>query len=122
MSYEYTLHREEEYVLLVTTGDVRTVDDVLTFVDAAVKDVKKRQCSRMLIDETELRVNMDQYDTYSFAEELANHLPAQGLKIATIHAAQNKEVYGWAETFLRNRSINYRSFPNKEEALGWLLK
>ena len=122
MPYRYTLQQEEGYALLVTVGEVGTGGEVLDFVDTMLADLKKRHYSRVLIDETQLHVNMDQYDTYSFAEKLANHLPGQGLRIATIHAPQNKEIYGWAETFLRNRSINYRTFPDKEEALGWLLK
>jgi len=122
MPYEYTLLQEKEYMYLHTSGTVRTVDEVLTFVAAMLADLKRRQYSRVLIDETELTVSMDQFDTYTFAEELATHLPAEGLRIATIHAPQNKDVYGWAETFLRNRSINYRTFPDKDSALRWLLK
>ena len=122
MPSRYTIHQEAEYVLLVLGGDVRTADEVLAFVNSMLIDLKKRRCSKVLIDETALFVDVDQFETYSFAEKLATHLPAQGLRIATIYAPQNKEVYGWAETFLRNRSINYRTFPDKDSALKWLLK
>ncbi len=85
-----------------------------------MKEAEKYDCDRFLFDERKLVMNLTSHDVYLLAEEFSGKLLHSGFRVAALHTIDNAHVGSDFETMLRNRSFNYRSFAEREEAVAWL--
>lgn len=120
MPYTYTIHEEEDFLNVIVTGSTESAVETARFATQLGTEAQKRARTHILLDETGFEPLLDQFDIYNFSEKLSVQFPALGLKIAVLHREERRKFYTCAETFLRNRSINYRVFQDRTEALKWL--
>lgn len=120
MAYEYTVQSMAGYLLFTITGTNYTAEDVLNFSEEIFSIARQKECSRLLLDERQLAMDFDQFDTYYFAENLASRVPAMGLRAAVLASPENIKQHSWTETLFQNRSINYKVFITMEKAIEWL--
>lgn len=120
MSYHYNLTIKNDHIRFDNHGEVETIDDARQFGHAAMSEALHHGRDRLLFYEKELVMNLTTHDVYLLAEEFADKLLHSGLRVAAVHADHNREVGQHFETMLRNRSFNYRSFVDEQEALVWL--
>lgn len=118
----YTFKVEQEPALLVfrVDGETRSVEECRWFADQVLANAKEAGCTRILLDERALDMEITSHDVYTLAEKYWPELLPEGLRIAAIHSEKNRAVGASFETMLRNRSINYKSHESEEEARVWL--
>jgi hypothetical protein len=79
-------------------------------------------CSKILIQGSDLTMQLDAYDTVIFAEKMDQiSLALKGLRLATVSSSKNAEARSFVETALLNRSVSYKVFTKVEDAITYLL-
>jgi len=121
MPYRYRVDKKDDYIFFDVRGEADTVEDSRWFANEAIKEAERLDCDCLFFDERHLSMNLTSHDVYVLAEEFSQLLLHSGLRVAAFHVADNSDVGGAFETMLRNRSFNYRSFTDKDEALDWLV-
>lgn len=122
MPYSSVVIDKKDYLFFVIGGEVDALEDVIAHTDSIISQALKSQRNRLLLDETQLVMNIDGHDAILLAEHLANtHLPSRGMRAAVVCAPQNQNLIRSFETALQNRSINYKMFMDVEAAEKWLL-
>ena len=82
----------------------------------------KLNCSKVLIQGSDLTMQLDFYDTCIFAEKMDQiSLALKGLRLATVSSAKNAKARSFIQTALSNRSVSYKVFTNVEDAIDYLL-
>lgn len=109
-----------KYLLFDVTGTEDTVEDVRELAKTLIHHVKEENCHRVLLDERNLVIEYDVHDFLTVAEDLASTVPTMGIRVATLFSENNKSYFQWIETAMQNRSMNYKIFTSKQDALEWL--
>lgn len=122
MSNKLTFHDNDQYLFGVLDGEY-TVEDFAMFgemFEAAVADFDGH---RVLLDKTRFLNEFDYHDAILFAESpITDFMVEHGLRIASHIRPASLEVERSYETLMRNRSVSYKPFVDKEKAIEWLLK
>ena len=120
MPYTYELQRKEGYALLIASGEIESVEDLVVLGQSMERLADKLDCWRFLIDERSVVMRIDPLDLTVFAENRIDE-PRTGLRVAVIYTPENLIRFHWVETILQNRSIPYRQFSSFKEAEQWLM-
>ncbi len=121
MTYDYAMTMKDDYLLVTIGGESNTVEDVLSLANRVLIEAKRNNCTCVLFDERTVTINLDQHDAYQCTEALAEHIPAEGMRVAVVHNTKDLTIYQCFETMLQNRSINYTLFDDFQSAEEWLL-
>lgn len=121
MAYKYNVTQESGYLHFTISGNAHNAEDARQFAYKVIVQAEASACSNIFFDEKKLETNLTSHDIYTLAEEFSGLIVSEGFRIAALHTARNAEVGKMFETMLQNRSINYRTFMDKKEALNWLL-
>lgn len=121
MPFNRSFKEEADLVRMITTGSIDTVEEYLDKLKIGTLRLKQLRPRRVLVDDTELTVNLDVLDVSLGAADLEkDEFSSLGIRAAALYRPEHKGIYRVIETAYRNRSINYRLFESEEEALAWL--
>jgi len=122
MPYSLITTDKQDYLLFITNGSIQSADEFWDFLkDVATQGIEKKY-NRLLFDHRTLYLQITQYDALMCVEKLLNvGIPIQGFRTAMITSKNSLEVGKFVETALTNRSVTYKRFETRKDALDWLL-
>ena len=111
------------YLLVESSGEMATFEDGVAYIQSQVDAAREEGMLRLLVDDRKMTVSLDYSDILSLAEYWQGKgLQSLGLRVAALappSAPQGQLAY---ETTAGNRSIVFKVFFDRREALDWLLK
>ena len=120
MPYTYEVQRKDGYILLTSSGEIQSVEDLVVLGQDMERLAEQLDCWRFLIDERSVVMEIDPLDLTVFAESRIDE-PRKIMRVAVIYTVENVARFHWIETFLQNRCIPYRQFSSFEEAEQWIV-
>lgn len=112
---------QDDVVLLTVTGVTRTVTDLLQYGEYVDRICAEHARKRVLMDERDLVMDEDTLTAYDFSEsDNIVALATSGIRIACLSSVDNLEMNSSYETYMQNRSLNFRVFTDRDEAMEWL--
>ncbi|WP_316897556.1 hypothetical protein [Pseudodesulfovibrio indicus] len=123
MAFKMSTEIRDGYILCVTTGEIRTADDILEKVEVLRRVGKREGFFRFLMEERRLRLLIDAHEI-SIAANLLEREGIQtiGGRMATLYNPDYPDAFRLQETMYMNRSLSYRLFREEAEALVWLMR
>jgi hypothetical protein len=107
MPYTYEVQRKEGYILLTSSGEIKSMEDLIELGQSMEDLANRMDCWRFLIDERSVVMAIDPLDLTVFAESRVDE-PRSNMRVAVIYTPENLSRFHWIETFLQNRCIPYR--------------
>jgi len=107
------------YVSLILKGEV-TAGDLATVRKEAASLLSEHNCSRLLVDATELARMQSIVEDFEFVSRNLSYFPPP-VRIAEIANEQYLEHMQFVEDVSQNRGIDFKVFTDRDEAIGWLL-
>ncbi|MDC0335334.1 hypothetical protein OAN24_00345 [Pseudodesulfovibrio sp.] len=121
MPYTYTFTDKQNYLLCVTSGEVKDVASLIAFSETIIVEARKLKRCRLLIDDRSLIVDLSPLDVTTFGNHLETvDFAILGLRIAVVYSPTNTEISRLFETILTNRSVAFQTFKEINEAEEWL--
>ncbi|WP_319470652.1 hypothetical protein [uncultured Pseudodesulfovibrio sp.] len=121
MAIHYEIFREDGYLRIVTTGTLRTIEELIAYGTFMYDQATSLQIPRILLDEDKMDDAADASTIYEWCEhEVVSKTATAGIRIAGICTAENYACNKVFETMLQNRSYNYKVFQDEQEAIKWL--
>lgn len=122
MAYSLTFSDQQDWLLVVAEGDVTGFPEYAEKAQRVVESVLETGVKRVFLDDRRLVLSVDAHDITLLAEKLGEaNLQSIGLRLACLCKPECNELYRTIETIYQNRSLNFRIFCDKDEALEWLL-
>ncbi len=123
MTVSYTFTRHDDYLYVEASGTISSDEEMETHAHCVADEADRQNCSKILIYDRDLSIQLTPFDTISFAERMDEiSLALKGLRIAVVVTPHNKESRAFIETALVNRSVQYKAVGSREEGLDWLLQ
>ncbi len=119
MAINYETHVEGDTLHVTTSGFGESLEEVKAYGEAVVAEAKKRGCTQLLLDESNLDYRINTVDIYRLANYYTNTYHSAA-KVAIVTGEDNLEDAKFWETAVRNRGLLCRIFTLKEEAEAWL--
>ncbi|QJB58236.1 hypothetical protein [Pseudodesulfovibrio sp. zrk46] len=121
MAIKYEIIQEDGYIRIVTTGVLKSIDDLIQYGTLMYDQAIAAGIPRILLDEENMEDAAEASTIYRWCEhEVVAMTAAAGIRIAGICTAENFECNKVFETMLQNRSYNFKVFQNEQEAVAWL--
>ncbi|BDQ38299.1 hypothetical protein SYK_26590 [Pseudodesulfovibrio nedwellii] len=118
---KFTLELENDYLFSSTTGTVNTLEEMQQYATAILNKTYKYGIKRILLDQTGLKNNTSSLDASLLANSVEIDMAAvQGIRVATIVTPNEYSIAVTYENALFNRSLNCKTFMEKEQAMQWL--
>ncbi|HLA55916.1 MAG TPA: hypothetical protein VK623_07430 [Flavobacterium sp.] len=124
MDITLTAENKDEYLLIATTGNLETVEDLLMHADLIYQEFLKYGAKKVLLDlqETTFPKNLFSY------LDLVNHYISdfsqelQSIKLAVVVTKEYENIGEFWETVCNNRGYEFFAFTSYEKAHDWLMK
>ena len=122
--YSVTLNSESNIIFAVHKGPW-TSEDSYPFVDEIIKLASSSGVKKVLIDHRALQLDVSMVDLfYRGLDVVSSKTLILVSKVAMVYGTeinQNKDIYSFFETVLRNRGLNIIVFPGVlDKAIDWL--
>ena len=122
MEWKITLHEEENYAEIITSG-IADKDSSLEMAKALAPFMMSNKISRLIVDHRNLEKAIGvKSDVYQRHKEFRNIGVSRPVKIAEIIRPEHEDFFNFLELVLRNRGYRVSIFHDKESALEWLQK
>lgn len=123
MPVHVTITAMNGYLLIESSGEMETVEDGVEYIQAQIDAALKEKIQRLLVDDRNLTVSIDYSDILALADYWEKRgLQRIGLRAAALAPPSAPQAQLAYETTATNRSIVFKVFFDKQEALNWLLK
>jgi len=120
MSIQFQIEETPDYLSVRVTGE-GTADEVWRQYDSIAEHCNRANKNKLLVNYTEAYEELSLWDRY-FLGERAQIFAYQRIKVAAVLRPDQLDPKRFGEMVAQNRGVNYRAFPNTEDALEWLLK
>lgn len=108
---------DAEGYLLITTGGRWGRQNALHLIDIVAAECRKRGHARALIDGTELKGRVPDFDRYVFGAHVA--AVCEGIRLAAV--IREEYINKFAENVAVNRGASFFVTSSHDEALQWLM-
>lgn len=119
MAYDVGYAKDGDYVSVKLTGDV-TFDDLNKARDETQVLLTANTVTRVLVEAKRKGSMPSVLEDYDFTSQLASYFPRR-TKIALSITANQMEYMRFVESVAYNRGLNFKLFPDRDQALHWLL-
>nr|WP_321260542.1 hypothetical protein [uncultured Pseudodesulfovibrio sp.] len=117
----FTFKLEENHLLVTTAGTVTTHEEMQQYAAAILDTVTKSNVKRVLRDETNLTNLTTSLDATLLAQSAEVDMAAiLGIRVANVVKQEGYPIAITYENALFNRSLNCKTFIEKEQAIQWL--
>lgn len=121
MTFTVDFKLEGDVLFVKATGKVHGVETFSEKATTVVREILRTNAKRIMLDDRELAVSLDAIDIKDIADVLEqSNLQTMGLRLACMCRQLDRDTYQLIETMYQNRSLNFRLFQKREEALEWL--
>ncbi|WP_319470777.1 hypothetical protein [uncultured Pseudodesulfovibrio sp.] len=111
----------ETHLLCLATGRIETSEELYQFNTAMVQAVEKTGLRRILLDMQKSDSSLDYHDVLTAENrETSDRFAMGGIRIAAVVSPHRLKAHQLYETMAINRSIVYKAFSGKQQALDWL--
>lgn len=112
-----------EYLLFVTTGTMKSADEIIENAELIESELTQNGLRRALLDQRGMVDEEDVLDATIVAESpVMERMATQGIRLACLSTVDNLEINRAFETILQNRSVLFKAFIDEAEAVDWLLR
>lgn len=123
MGFKLSTEVRDGYIYGVTTGEIRTANDVLEKLANLRRVADEKGIFRVLMEERTLLLHIDAHDSAVAANMMENEgLQHIGGRMACLYNPECEGAFRMLETLYLNRSLSYRLFRDEAEALAWLMR
>jgi hypothetical protein len=121
MEWDITVHAQEGYVEILTSG-FADADGSLGMARALMEKMRELKIRRALIDHRNITgVSGGAGDMYFRPRKIKTNDAEFRVKIAEIVKPEHQKHFHFLETVCRNQGFLLAVFPEREPALEWLL-
>lgn len=120
MPYKLVFIEQVDFLEVVTTGEITTFEEFIERVEDFLLKAFQVGAKRILLDNMQLITAADAYDTTRMVEYLLeNDIQKEGMRVASLCDARSFDAFKANEVIFRNRSLRYKVFKSREDALRW---
>jgi len=110
------------YLYIKGEGGYSSFQDLKKNIDALLIEANKKSCSRILLDQRNITVNVDAFDLIKFADYLDSiSIQSSGFRIVALPNPDFIDKFNAFQTAANNRSFAYRLFKSETKAVDWLV-
>ena len=121
MVINYTTEDRDGYLLVKTTGDTRSIEDVEAYIDALVADCEQRGQHSLMLDHRELNFDRRFAATYDVALRVTRHMsPHRPFRVALVSRPDRMEFARVYEPIGLGRGMTLKAFEEPQMASVWL--
>jgi len=119
MTYDLSIKEESGILYFQVTGKI-TMETGISMLKEIVDETVKRQFKKILVDITDMTGSLKTLEQY----ELPKLIPEEfkKVKIAMIDKEEDKNIWKYFETSVRNKGYNMLTFIDIDDAKKWLLQ
>ena len=121
MALEYTSKIDGDLLSVTTSGCDDNVDEVVAYGESIIGLCIENQCSKVIVDESELTGVLDKVKTYEFVQRLLSLVPYH-LRIAYVINPDYVEDVSFGVLVAENRGIHVKAFLSMEPAREWVMQ
>ena len=121
MSLEYGFDVEGDLLVVTTRGYDDDISEAVAYGEAILRCCLENNCSRILMDETEVTAVLDKIGQYQMVQRLLEQVPSQ-LSIAIVASPAHYEETSFGTMVAENRGIHVKLFTSMKLAKEWLLE
>ena len=119
MPYELSIKKEAEILYFYTTGKI-TMETASSMLKEIIDESAKHQFKKILVDITDMTGSLQTLEQYEFPKLIPEEF--KRMKIAMIDKEEDKNIWQFFETSVRNRGYNILTFTDTDDAKKWLLQ
>ena len=119
ISYKLAFMQKTGYLHVIATGR-NTKENVAMYLADVMTECKKRNCSRVLIEERLEGPRLKFTDVFLIASEAASSADGTLKSISYVDMNAEGDLMKFAETVASNRSMPVMVFTNLQDAEKWL--
>jgi len=120
MSVQFQIEETPHYLAVRVIGE-GTAEEAWRQYESIAEHCNRANKNKLLIDYTEAYGEISLWDRY-FLGERAQIFAYHRIKVAVVARPDQLDPRRFGDIVAQNRGVNYRSVPNAEDALEWLLK
>lgn len=118
----FEFHPTDKYLSVIVSGRVDAIEPIVKWAREYRDAALKHGLNRILIDYRDMDFQLDYHDLILLADSAdAVGYQGMGLRTAALISGEAWKSELDFDTVSSNRSIVFRSFLNRREALDWLL-
>jgi|SRR5215831_3079052 len=119
MSYQMTVTHKPRYLHVVVTGH-NTAENVMSYMEAVMRECAARGCPRVLIEERLEGARLGMIEVFGMVSRGCVHFQRTLEAMAYVDINAKGDVMGFAEDVAVNRGFPVRVFPTVAAAEEWL--
>lgn len=119
MTYKLSIKEESGILYFHVTGKI-TIETASSMLKDIVNESEKRQFKKILVDITDMTGSLKTLEQYVFARLIPEKF--KKIKIAMIDKEEDKNIWEFFETSVRNKGYNMLTFTDIDDAKKWLLQ
>jgi len=118
---QLTLELEDDCLHVTTTGTVDTCEEMRRYATVLLDKAIEFNVRRILLDETGLKNTTTSLDASLLADSAeVNTATIRGIRVANVVSNEGYALAVTYENALFNRSLNCKTFLEKDQAMQWL--
>lgn len=123
MNIVITSRPEPSYLLVESTGEMFTKDDLVRQSQLIHEEIVKHKAKKVLVNEPGTKFPLELLPYYELVKFYVDNFPPgiRRYKIAIVIAAEYEKMARFWETVCINRGLQYFAFTSFQEAHDWLL-
>jgi len=118
MAIRYMIEIDGDLLRVKASGNDDNLEQVKEYGQAIIDAAKKHNATRALCDESDLRYELDTFDTFESAKYIAEHVP-QMVKLAIVCTGEQMDDALIWETTAVNHGLQVRVFNSIRDAELW---
>ena len=124
MNLNITSSPQKDYLLITSTGSVKTKEELLVHAQLLYAEVEKYGARKILVNEPETDFPLELFPYFDLVKNYNDLFPPaiHELKVAIVIADKYKEVGESWQALCVSRGLQYFAFTIYNEALGLLLE
>ena len=119
MAIQYTIKTEGDLLVVDTSGFDESLEEVQRYGMEILDACKRGKHTHVLCNEQDLEYRLGTFDTYQYAEFLAEQIPHLGKAAIVCNEKAITDAKFW-ETVAVNRGLMVRVFKDMDSARLWL--
>jgi len=123
MPYTACIQHLDTHLEISIRGTLATEEELADFVELLTRMSIDYNTTRGLLDGRFLKKELDVLAIYKMAEsEPVAQAAIRGVRLACLPNPEQMDYSTTMETLLHNRSVEYRVFTDRDEAVAWLTR
>ncbi len=120
MGFQIVTEHGADFLRVRTSGNLASQEDLLAYGRRVASLCDARETRRILLDERRAHATVALHDRFSVVDELASELLRARIQRVACLSRASVKIAQPIENAAPLRGLEYRFFPNADEAEAWL--